>query len=178
MARRRQSAAVIREVKTAVRARDGFRCVKCGMSESDHLDIYGQIHDVHRKTPGSPYTAADCVTLCRSCHGPEPISPRGSIDRSRGFTILLDIEHSEALLRFVAAQRVKPLALPRRKHALSGQRVGVSHRPPPLTVGSRSSNPAALRWPPPPRRTATSDTSTPPSWLRSDHCRNPSARSK
>lgn len=108
MARRRQSAAVIREVKIAVRARDGFRCVKCGMSESDHLDIYGQIHDVHRKTPGSPYTVADCVTLCRSCHGPEPISPRGSIDRSRGFTILLDIEHSEALLRFVAAQRVKP----------------------------------------------------------------------
>ncbi len=66
------------QVKAAVRARDGFRCQKCGITNDDHLKLTDRSLDVHRVTPGSEYSAAPgvCVTLCRSCHGPEPKSPR------------------------------------------------------------------------------------------------------
>ena len=63
-------------VKAAVRARDGNKCTDCGMTAEDHRKTYGKGLDVHRVVPGSQYTVAGCVTLCRRCHGPKPKLPR------------------------------------------------------------------------------------------------------
>lgn len=60
------------EVKSAVRARDGYRCMDCGLSEDDHVEQTGRALDVHRLIPGSIYRPDICVTLCRSCHGKKP----------------------------------------------------------------------------------------------------------
>jgi hypothetical protein len=63
-----------------VRERDGYRCTECGMTSQEHQERYGKNLEVHRLTPGSPYTADGCVTLCVPCHGPKPKSPRGSCE--------------------------------------------------------------------------------------------------
>lgn len=58
------------EIKAAVRERDGNKCVKCPMTNSQHLELYGRQLDVHRKVPGSAYSTAPgvCETRCRPCH--------------------------------------------------------------------------------------------------------------
>jgi 5-methylcytosine-specific restriction endonuclease McrA len=73
----------VAQVKAAVRARDGFRCVKCGMTNHEHLEATEQQLEVHRVVPGSVYSLDGCVTLCKRCHGPEPRRRRGEagIDR-------------------------------------------------------------------------------------------------
>ena len=63
----------IQAVKSAVRARDGFCCTQCGMSNEEHKAHYGKSLHVHRLIPGSPYSVTpSCVTLCQVCHGPKP----------------------------------------------------------------------------------------------------------
>lgn len=59
-------------IKAAVRKRDGNRCVECGMNESSHFESFGQRLHVHRLSPGAPYEASGCVTLCRKCHITKP----------------------------------------------------------------------------------------------------------
>ena len=67
-------------VKAAVRARDGKRCVHCGMTDEKHIARYGRTLDVHRVVPGSEYSLAPgvCKTLCRPCHALMPKRPRGT----------------------------------------------------------------------------------------------------
>jgi 5-methylcytosine-specific restriction endonuclease McrA len=67
------------QIKDAVRKRDGFRCVQCQMTRKQHHDRYGFDLDVHRLEPGSKYTIDGCVTVCRSCHGPQPKSGRRNV---------------------------------------------------------------------------------------------------
>lgn len=72
-------AASLQEIKFLIRLRDGFRCVDCGMTYAQHLRRHrGRNLDVHRKSPGGPYTTWNCETLCRRCHGPKVRSKRGS----------------------------------------------------------------------------------------------------
>ncbi len=72
------------DIKALVRARDGFRCVQCGMTNDRHRERYGRQLDVHRTEPGSPYSADGCVTLCKGCHAGQPKRRRGEPDRSSG----------------------------------------------------------------------------------------------
>jgi hypothetical protein len=68
-------------LKEAVRARDGYRCTACGMTNQEHIALHGRQLDVHRKTPGSLYAADEtCTTLCIGCHGPQPRRERGQPD--------------------------------------------------------------------------------------------------
>ena len=60
-----------------MRARDGYACTKCGVSNAAHLHLRGTQLDVHRVVPGSRYTVEGCVTLCEPCHAPEPRRNRG-----------------------------------------------------------------------------------------------------
>jgi hypothetical protein len=55
-------------VKKAVRARDGYACTKCGMSNRKCQTTYGRSLHVHRIVPGSRYTVDGCTSLCRRCH--------------------------------------------------------------------------------------------------------------
>lgn len=66
------------EIKALVRFRDGNRCTECGLTNEEHLERYGRLLEVHRLTPGSPYSVKECVTLCKPCHGPKPKRPRGT----------------------------------------------------------------------------------------------------
>lgn len=59
-------------IKAAVRTRDGFRCVDCGMTNDESIALTEIQLDVHRLVPGSDYSVDGCVTLCRSCHGKKP----------------------------------------------------------------------------------------------------------
>jgi hypothetical protein len=65
------------EVKEAVRTRDGNACAECGMTNEQHNRTFGRSLEVHRNTPGSPYTVGDCSLLCQPCHRPKPVSARG-----------------------------------------------------------------------------------------------------
>src|ERR1043166_7209937 len=68
------------EIKEAVRARVGYRCTECGLSNDQHIADYGQALHVHRVFPGGQYSLARgfCVTLCRVCHGGKEKSPPGT----------------------------------------------------------------------------------------------------
>lgn len=69
------------QIKAAVRERDGLRCVKCGMTNFEHILTTGRQLDVHRVDPGSEYAVEGCITVCRACHGSEPKLPRGEGQR-------------------------------------------------------------------------------------------------
>lgn len=98
-------------LKRAVRERDGFRCVECGMTNEEHLAKSGTSLQVHRLVPRSRYTLEGCVTLCHKCHGPKPRTPRSTpfaIDQQRnGCPVLFFMkpEHAEALDAYLASQR-------------------------------------------------------------------------
>jgi hypothetical protein len=68
------------KLKAAVRARDNHCCTRCGMTADQHRARYHRTLDVHRTTPGGPYTVEGCITLCQRCHGPQPRRPRRTPD--------------------------------------------------------------------------------------------------
>lgn len=101
----RQPSGEVHRIKYAVRGRDGWKCTKCGMTNAEHLELYGRQLDVHRIEPGSLYTEDGCVTLCKTCHGTEPKRPVGTADRSgcnSGFFVRLTPESRTMLERLVA----------------------------------------------------------------------------
>ncbi len=65
-----QSSSTKRDIKEAVRKRDDYRCVVCGMGNKTHKNRSGKILDVHRIEPPSDYDVewGKCVTLCHVCH--------------------------------------------------------------------------------------------------------------
>jgi hypothetical protein len=97
------------DIKAAVRKRDGFRCVDCGITQ----DEYGITLEVHRLKPGSAYTADGCVTTCAGCHGKRhrgtgthgrPALGQVKTYRSpvRRESVMLSPELHDAFLSFVA----------------------------------------------------------------------------
>lgn len=60
----------IGSIKAAVRRRDGYLCTGCGVSQSEYAkrNRFLKRLEVHRVQPGSLYTVAGCVTLCKQCH--------------------------------------------------------------------------------------------------------------
>jgi hypothetical protein len=92
------------QLKENVRARDGFRCTECGMTREQHFARYGKDLEVHRLTPGSPYTEAECVTLCKHCHGPKSRSPRGTYPSGRRFVTIAG-GHAGCLRRLARKSR-------------------------------------------------------------------------
>lgn len=56
------------QVKTNVRKRDGYRCVRCGMTNRTHIRKHRRQLHVHRRIRGSRYNESGCETLCLGCH--------------------------------------------------------------------------------------------------------------
>jgi len=57
------------EFKLAVKKRDGFKCLKCGMTEEDHIKIYGireAVHHIDYKKENTCFE--NCCTLCIKCN--------------------------------------------------------------------------------------------------------------
>jgi 5-methylcytosine-specific restriction endonuclease McrA len=77
-------------IKERIRARDGYRCAECGMTQADHVERYRHVLDIHRNEPGSVYSLAPgaCVTLCRPCHGPKAKREPGSFRRKYRYVAL------------------------------------------------------------------------------------------
>lgn len=109
---RGQSAGVVLRIKEQVRERDGYACTKCGLTQADHVARTGRRLDVHRTTPGSLYSLAGCVTICRKCHGSEPKRGPGDVDlahahRGRQVCVWVSEEHSARLDAFLASQKFR-----------------------------------------------------------------------
>jgi hypothetical protein len=59
------------EFKDAIRARDGYRCTECGMTQEDHLKVYRRRLHIHRNKPGragGQYVAENSRAVCIPCH--------------------------------------------------------------------------------------------------------------
>lgn len=102
------------EIKTLVRHRDGMKCTQCGMTNDEHFLQYGCRLEVHRLSPGSPYTVDGCVTLCKPCHGPQPRSARyrpGVVAPSRRNDLAVKVNTQVVrACRIVAAFRCQTLS--------------------------------------------------------------------
>jgi DNA-binding XRE family transcriptional regulator len=70
------------QAKRSVRERDRC-CARCGMTNPESLARWGRGLEVHRVTPGSPYTPEGCSLRCRSCHAAEPKRPAGQTPLAR-----------------------------------------------------------------------------------------------
>jgi len=64
-----------RNKKQKIRARDGFRCVDCGLSQKNHKEKHDERLHVHHLTKAREIDDADIrnspenlITLCRDCH--------------------------------------------------------------------------------------------------------------
>jgi hypothetical protein len=99
-----QSQVEILSAKAAVRERDGYRCVECGMTNADHSDEFGSVLQVHRLVPGSLYHPDGCVTLCIPCHGPKPKRPRGILPGRNRLQVELAERERRAFLLFAASK--------------------------------------------------------------------------
>lgn len=62
----------VAEIKASVRARDGYRCVHCGMTHTEHKARYRRGLEVHRLVPRLPYHVDSCITVCKPCHAKMP----------------------------------------------------------------------------------------------------------
>jgi hypothetical protein len=98
------------KTKAAVRARDGYRCAKCGMTNEEHRDKYGRQLDVHRLDPGSIYYPDGCVALCRACHSGEHKSLRDTPPRAgqKALGVYIDEKLADALAAYIRDTRPKP----------------------------------------------------------------------
>ena len=62
------------KIRERVRRAAGFKCEHCGMSEDDHMKMYGCTLHVNHKVPyhqhasGNPNKPSNLEALCRSCH--------------------------------------------------------------------------------------------------------------
>ena len=94
-------------VKELVRERDGDRCAHCGMVAVVHMMRWGRALEVHRIVPGSIYTVAGCVTLCKDCHEEMPTRQRGEPDaETEGITVRIPIKYKPLLQRMAKEQGV------------------------------------------------------------------------
>lgn len=58
-------------IKNDIRARDGYRCVNCGMTEAVHIQKYHRRLTVHHKEPyrlSLDNSPSNLITLCVPCH--------------------------------------------------------------------------------------------------------------
>lgn len=96
----------VAKIKTVVRERDGFCCTVCGMTDEQHREKYRKTLDVHRKAPGSVYTVDGCVTICQSCHGPQPRRKKGQRDlgNPHACQIALPVALYDALKTYAASK--------------------------------------------------------------------------
>ncbi len=94
------------DIKEAVRARDGYRCRDCGMTQEEHLKQYEQILEVHRLIPGIGYEVGVCVTLCVNCHKPKPRNVQTALWHKdlRWFVFNLYDEEDAGLYRALQSQ--------------------------------------------------------------------------
>lgn len=81
-----------RQKKTCVRIRDQARCQHCGRTEAEHIDMFGQKHDIHHITPAREMnddaeknSMGNLVTLCKDgCHQTwetmTPLQPQTAVD--------------------------------------------------------------------------------------------------
>lgn len=125
----------VQAIKSAVRERDGQQCTKCGMTAEQHQQHYGRTLDVHRTTPGSEYSLDEgvCVTLCRSCHGPEPRRKHGErFKQETGIRrmVAVPLPWTSVLRKMAAKRMTTPLYFLIGAVKTEAERLGITDLPP------------------------------------------------
>ena len=63
-------------IRQAVLERDGYACVKCGMTDADHKAEWGRPITIDHKDKNRKHnTMENLQTLCLSCHGAKDLTP-------------------------------------------------------------------------------------------------------
>lgn len=64
-------------LRESVLERDGYSCVRCGMTDAQHRQLWGRPITVdHKDRDRSHNTMDNLQTLCLRCHGSKDLSPR------------------------------------------------------------------------------------------------------
>jgi hypothetical protein len=130
------------DIKSLVRERDGMCCTKCGMTNAEHLEEHGQSLHVHRTQPGSLYTLEGCVTLCVSCHGPEPKRASGEGPSAEGKRFVRLAPDVFAAMKAVALEGNRPLTREVRQALIEYlERKGMWPPPPAVTPAAPPARP-------------------------------------
>ena len=89
-------------VKAAVRARDGYRCVHCGLTSDEHYARYRRRLEVHRLFPRSVYSVDGCITVCKPCHAKMPTARTSVTGPTAAIQVPADLHD---MARFICAFR-------------------------------------------------------------------------
>lgn len=69
-------------LRKAVLARDGYRCVGCGMADAEHKATWDRPITVdHKDKDRSHNTMRNLQTMCLTCHGRKDIIPRLTVQQ-------------------------------------------------------------------------------------------------
>lgn len=70
--------------RASVLERDGYRCVRCGMTDAEHKAKWGRPITVdHISKDRSDNTMSNLQTLCLTCHGNKDLIPRLRVPKAQ-----------------------------------------------------------------------------------------------
>lgn len=99
----------IGRIKTAIRDRDGWVCLDCGMTQAESVAQFGCGLEVHRVIHLSEYSLSPgaCRTLCKRCHAPHTRVESPTVNKPARNTAKVDLPIDPETRRRAEAQAMR-----------------------------------------------------------------------